>query len=316
MEIISVLLVINDDFKYSDLIISNLKDSGCNCELLVYNNGCNNLYELENLKEHSSKFLGSENQLLPIGYCLNVLLSSTRNKYYFVINSYGFFNKDWGIDLISNYQNILNSGIISIAENIKEINYAFSLDENLIECYLPEKIKENVFFSINHLQNIGGFDIELDGQLAIRDFSDRVKNSGFINLIITNSYFIKISEYKEHFSITENEYKERLKKIIQNKRHLKESDPLWKQLYFENDKILKIIEDLNNCLKHKFNIYFNDFQGNICIETNEISGEDLKKINDYCCTQKISFKVKSVFTSSYKDNIENLGSLLILELAY
>jgi len=316
MEIISVLLVINDDFKFSDLIISNLKDSGCNYELLVYNNGCSNLYELENLKQYSNKLLGSENQLLPIGYCLNNLLSSTRNKYYFVINSYGIFNTNWGIDLIYNYQNILNTGILSIAENIKEINYAFSIDENLIECFLPEKIEENIFFSINHLQNIGGFDIELDGKLAFRDFSDRVKNSGYINLIITNSYFIKISEYKEHFSITEKEYKGRLKKIIENKRYLKLSDPLWNQLYFENDKTLKIIEDLNICLKYNFNIYFNDFQGNICIETSEISGEDLKKINDYCYNQKINFKVKSVLSSNYTDNIENYSSVLSLALSY
>ena len=312
MEIISVLLVVKEDFKYSDLIISNIKNSGCKCELLVFNNGCSNTIEINGLKEYSNKFLGNSDIIFPLGQCLNELISITRNKYYFVVNHYGFFENNWGIDLISEYNRILNAGAFSIAEKSSEINYAFSKSDELIECYIPEKLNQNIFFSKKQIENIGGFDPELDGNFAVRNYSERIKKSGYINLYLSKTYFLKISEYKSHIELSEEDYQKKINKLYSNKNFLKNSNPLYYQVYFENDKIKKIIEDLNTCLKQSFKIYFNDIQGVISILKENLSSIELTELLNYCAKKQLEISINSVLVEFSSVN----KSILIIDIIY
>jgi hypothetical protein len=312
MEIISVLLVVKEDFKYSDLIISNIENAGCKCELLVFNNGCSNTNELNKLKEYSNNFLGSSDKIFPLGECLNQLISSTRNEYYFIINSYGFYEKNWGIDFISEYNRILNAGVFSIAEKSTEINYAFSKTDELIECFIPENLDENIFFSKKQIENIGGFDSELDGAIALRNYSERIKKSGFINLQLSKTYFLKIFEYTSHLFLSEEDYQKKVKKLYTNKNFLKHSDPLYHQVYFETDKVKEIIEDLNKCLKHSFKVYFNDIQGVITILKDNISGLELQSILNYCSLKSLKINVKPSLMSFSSLN----KSILIIDVIY
>jgi hypothetical protein len=312
MEIISVLLVVKEDFKYSDLIISNIENAGCKCELLVFNNGCSNTNELNKLKEYSNNFLGSSDKIFPLGECLNQLISSTRNEYYFIINSYGFYENKWGIDFISEYNRILNAGVFSIAEKSTEINYAFSKTDELIECFIPEKLDENIFFSKKQIENIGGFDSELDGAVALRNYSERIKKSGFINLQLSKTYFLKIFEYTTHLFLSEEDYQKKVKKLYTNKNFLKHSDPLYHQVYFETDKVKEIIDDLNNCLKDSFKVYFNDIQGVITILKDNISGLELQSILNYCSSKSLKINVKPSLMSFSSLN----KSILIIDVIY
>lgn len=312
MEIISVLLVVKEDFKYSDLIICNIENAGCKCELLVFNNGCSNTIELNKLKEYSNNFLGSSDKIFPLGECLNQLISSTRNEYYFVVNSYGFYEKNWGIDFISEYNRILNAGVFSIAEKSTEINYAFSKTDELIECFIPEKLDENIFFSKKQIENIGGFDSELDGAIALRNYSERIKKSGFINLQLSKTYFLKIFEYTSHLFLSEEDYQKKVKKLYTNKNFLKHSDPLYHQVYFETDKTKEIIEHLNKCLKHSFKVYFNDIQGVITILKENISGLELQSILNYCSSKSLEINVKPSLMSFSSIN----KSILIIDVIY
>lgn len=312
MEIISVLLVVKEDFKYSDLITSNIENSGCKCELLVFNNGCSNINELKTLKEYSNKFLGSSNEIFPLGQCLNQLICCTRNEYYFVINQYGFFEKNWGIDFITEYQRILNPGAFSIAEKSTQINYAFSKNDELIECFLPESLNDNIFFSRKQIENIGGFDPELDGNLALRNYTDRIKKSGYINLYLTKTYFLKIAKYQSHIYLSEEDYQKKVKNLYSNKNLLKYSNPLYYQVYFETDRTKEIIEDLNKCLKQTFEIYFNDIQGVITILKENISGLEMNQIIEYCAIKNIEINIKSSLVTFPLVN----KSILVIDIIY
>jgi hypothetical protein len=312
MEIISVLLVVKEDFKYSDLIISNLKNAGTSYELLIFNNGSSNISELETLKKYSNKFIGSSDKIYPLGECLNQLICLTRNQYYFVINSYGFYENNWGSNLIFEYKRILNSGVFSISEKSKDINYAFTKSDELVECYLPEIINENIFFSKNQIENIGGFDPELDGKLALRNYSERIKKSGYVNLYLAKTYFLKLSEYKNHIFLSEEDYQKKIKKIISNKKFLKHSDPLYYQVYFETDVSKEIIQDLKDCLNDSFEIYFNDIQGVISIIKDEFSQEEISIISNYCSLKNLKFDIKSSLISFSSVN----KSILIISVIY
>lgn len=301
MKVISVLLVITDGFNFSDIVIDNLKISGTQCQLFVYNNGCNQQDEVDKLRSISSFYSDNNGIIKPFGECLNYLLANINTQYIQVLYEYGYMDDNWGIDLIYNYEITQNVGIISILENKpKEIDLVFTKNDEFANAYLSEDLSGNIFFCKNVINNIGAFDNELDGEYVLKDYCFRIKSLGFLNFFISDENIIVLDKYKSFTEISKKDYFQRIKNLIQNKKY-------HQQLFYPNEKSISIQADIN---KMFFNdvVLFNKIFGCISIYKKTIEHNEIEFLMILSSDYNIKFQI---IPSIYSNNGFSESNLLI-----
>lgn len=205
MFLTSIILVVDRYFEDQEIIVENLKSANSSLELLILNNFGNVIPELKELSTHYFE----SNSIIEMNFaeCVNVLLPYCSGDYILVFYDYGYMFDDWLKKLISSYQQIENSGVISILSNNhsdeflnyyneKDLCYFLSMEENM-ECkYFDNNVVSNfMFFSKNLLDQVGALNINLNEKYVLWEYCYRAGLLGKYNYYLTGEYSIKISEY-------------------------------------------------------------------------------------------------------------------------
>lgn len=233
MSNISVCIVVNDLFYETKFCIDNLlSKTQIKPEIIIFNNNSEDLkYNkyFEELKENHNLKIINSNQTLNLSQCYNELIKNSSNNFicFFPVNT--LVNKNWLEDLLFNYKNCVNPGVIGIRNGLEDIkltpilfneevkgdvlNHVWVTDKGFIEGIMfldKDKLKE-IEFDENTL---------CKGYESI-DFSLRVFFLTYLNFYITkqNCYKINLSntilfpkkgkEESDYFNL-------KIKRIIKN----------------------------------------------------------------------------------------------------
>lgn len=293
--IISVALVINENFKDTNLIEDALNVSGTACELLVFNNGCRDINLINSLKERANLFLEGGIIVSTFGTCLNELIVKASGEYIFVFNKFGYFQDNWLRDLAFFHDQIQNIGCVGISILPKVTDYAISVDDELVFCYYPEEseITGNILFSNDKLIEIGGFDLGLNSNQCITEFAFRLKQSTFINLFTPNLSYIELCEYEDLFTIDYKLFKNTIKKLLTSKN-------LWKPLFVQSEENKNLVSVLQNTFKDKV-VKYSERTNQISYLDSVINYETLEKLFKLSKQYQFTFQLKAL--SGTKTNV-------------
>lgn len=153
-------------------------------ELIIGYNEYSNLKSIEYLKKLNAKLINTNNEFDLYRNCIT--------KYICLYNIYVILQTNWLTELIYYYENIKNSGVISICGNFKDVNYS-ALCTTDIESF------ERVFIPINNIVSelsVLFFENEsslLDNTLSLKYYQLKIYKKSMNNYYIPSQTCIYIN---------------------------------------------------------------------------------------------------------------------------
>lgn len=194
------------ELEKSEIIIENqepkyIKRIKAEIELIVINCTAENSIDTY-FKNIADVILQSNKDNLASLYseCLRI----AKNDLICIVESGLFVGEDWLINLIYNYTEIENSGVIGIAEDITEMEILPLINKRDDYCYIINAVTKTVenfiFFDKKRLYLVGGFDQSIDlYKNETNQFALRTHAIGFINYYISNQTCVSCNtkDYKQ-----------------------------------------------------------------------------------------------------------------------
>lgn len=284
--VVSVLLVINDGIENENLIFDALDLSGISYELLIYNNGCSNTEVIQFLRQRANLVIDSHNVVSTFGFCINELLIKASGTHIFVFNQFGYFTQNWLLDLTYFCDQIVDAGCVNVSTNPKNNDYALTTEHEFVFCYYPDEkeINGNILFSRNLIEQVGGFDTNLNSKQVLHDYLFRVKNTAFVNLIIPEQTYISICDYEDIYQINDKLFDESCYQMSCKKN-------FFKPIFVQSEKSKELVETIKKAFPDKY-IVFSDRSGEISYLESILNYKDLEKIYKLSLEYQFSFEIR------------------------
>jgi len=273
MSFVSVCFVANQfttQFEI-DILLENIKISGVETELLLYNNHFKgNLPPASRLLENTSTFMQSYSE------CINELLRNANSNYLCICFENSFYEPEWLFNILSFYQKVKFPGISSITDLVNDQeNYILNNKEELIHITEYQTFNGLFFFSRSVLEKLGGFNEMFDANLLFSDYLLRTQKIGYSNLIVPKQFKIFYSEYFDP------------EKTNDWNNH-QQFFPLFKFTIQHQELLTEIQNKLDK------SAIFCKYRGHIILSKNKIENEDLSILYMLSKKHRISFQPSAI----------------------
>jgi hypothetical protein len=298
----SVIVVLDQHFNSQDCLLDAIEKSGCKCELLVYNNSCQDNEVKEALKKASTHFIDTDS-IIEASYseCVNSLLSISQGDHICIMHSFGYLEQDWMLKLREANDRVFNSGIVYINEvdHVEYSDYALNNQEELESIQNNDnKVQNILFFKKQFLSIIGGLHPNLCSTSAISHFARRFYFSGFTNFAVPGNSMLRLHTYVDTLQSTQLEYKQSLD-------HLTKSKNFFVPLFQQTEKHFNLINDLSAFGEALFSLKL----GAGILTSQKLSTPDLIQLTTIADNNSASIEL---LPASYYDNNVLKNRILLL----
>ena len=300
MYLTDLVIVLDRDFDFEDVIQHNLQNAGKRFRLLIFNNGC--VDPEASLLENASIYLKNNSPIeMSWAECVNQLIPHLSGEFVAFIHEYAYYSENWLDKLVDAHCKNFKSGAVSI-NNGSSLDFTFILsEEELSGVYENTGFQGGMFITSRDIfRSVGLFDEKLKDHTTIWHYIARISLLGYSSYSLPETYCIPCGTYSGTFVTKIEWYKRYLAKT-------RNDNSIFIPIVTEDQTHLEIKEALKNVIS--FPIQFSERLGCIVLFAKELDQETILIVSDICKNFKKSF---SIIPSSYFEDFLLKTSILIL----